>query len=87
MSNLEGQIGEERERGKAADAKLVRLTKEIRQKEEERTAAEEAVAERAARAQAAEERIRGLEAQAEEQGDRVGDQLLSKFSKFAVAVV
>ena len=48
VSNLEEQIDEERERGKAAEQRIGRLSKEVWQKEEERVAAERTMAERAA---------------------------------------
>ena len=71
MSNLEEQIGEERERGKAAEQRIGRLSKEVWQKEEERTAAEKTMAEKAGQREAAEARVKSLEAQVEEQGNKV----------------
>ena len=73
VSNLEEQVGEERERGKAAEQRIGRLSKEVWQKEEERAAAERAGAERAGQREAAEARVKGLEAQVEEQATRVSD--------------
>ena len=73
MSSLEEQIGEERERGQAAEQRIGRLSKEVWQKEEERAAAERAGAERAGQREAAEARVKGLEAQVEEQATRVSD--------------
>ena len=76
VSNLEEQIGEERERGKAAEQRIGRLSKEVWQKEEERTAAQNTVAEKAGQREAAEARVRGLEAQVEEHGNRVSDWMM-----------
>ena len=73
VSNLEEQIGEERERGKAAEQRIGRLSKEVWQKEEERVAAERTMAEKAGQREAAEARVKGLEAQVEEQSSRVSD--------------
>ena len=73
VSDLEEQIGEERERGKAAEQRIGRLSKEVWQKEEERVAAERTMAEKAGQREAAEARVKGLEAQVEEQSSRVSD--------------
>ena len=73
MSNLEEQVGEERERGKAAEQRIGRLSKEVWQKEEERAAAERTVAEKAGQREAAEVRVKSLETQVEEQANRVRD--------------
>ena len=73
VSNLEEQVGEERERGKAAEQRIGRLSKEVWQKEEERAAAERTVAEKAGQREAAEVRVKSLETQVEEQANRVSE--------------